>query len=85
VDISNWNLKPNVKNSFLFWKRYFILYKLLCLNITQQQQNTSWVDLTGENQTCANLEKCGTGGFVPFGIKGIMEASAKCFYAYIGN
>jgi hypothetical protein len=37
-----------------------------------------------ETQSCTGQERYGQGGFTPFGLSGIVDAAAKCFYAYIG-
>lgn len=37
-----------------------------------------------KNQSCGNSNRCGRGGFFPFGLQGVLNGAAKCFYAYIG-
>ncbi len=44
----------------------------------------SYVDINGQNLTCEKSQRCGDGGFMPFGISGVLKGAAKCFYAYIG-
>jgi hypothetical protein len=37
------------------------------------------------NATCESSKRCGSGGYVPFGLEGVIKGTAKCFYAYIGK
>lgn len=30
------------------------------------------------------VQGAGTGGFMPFGVEGVMCAAAKCFYGFVG-
>ncbi len=46
--------------------------------------NMSYIDISGNNLTCEVSRKCGSGGFMPFGVQGVLKGAAKCFYAYIG-
>lgn len=41
--------------------------------------------MDGLNTTCAQSNRCGSGGFFPFGAEGLIRGTAKCFYAYIGE
>lgn len=53
-------------------------------NWSLSTKNLSWVDYDNKTQTCPGSERCGTGGFAPFGVIGLIHGAAKCFYAYIG-
>ena len=47
-------------------------------------KNLSWIDLDGKNQSCANSDRCGKGGFMPFGLTGVFSGAAKALFAYGG-
>lgn len=45
---------------------------------------TTWLDIDGKNVSCESTNRCGTGGFLPFGLAGVLGGAGKCFYAFIG-
>jgi len=44
----------------------------------------TWVDIHQNNQSCSSSIRCGDGGFFPYGLNGVINGAAKCFYAFIG-
>jgi len=46
--------------------------------------NLTWIDVYNTTQSCPESVRCGTGGFFPFGVKGVIDGAAKCFFAFVG-
>lgn len=41
-------------------------------------------DFANKTLPCNSTVTCGTGGFFPFGVSGMLAGAAKCFYAFVG-
>ena len=69
------------RNQFIFQLDF---WKIDIYRVYNLKQNTTWINSEGKETTCGTSDRCGVGGFAPFGLAGIIKGSAKCFYAYIG-
>ena len=72
ANFDNWKLKPNVNRLKVF---FFADQKIITEKI---KANTTFFDINNQSQTCSfennnSTVDCGSGGFFPYGLNGILK------------